>query len=170
MQHLTRLLQPGLQVIASSLVITVISSISNAQTVSAIKKDIEIDYFLISGGSINEIRKSLKRKGPNSYWALTSWRISWDDSCNILLKAKMQLPRLHNSIGMPSSERSIVEKMLLALRLHEERHLDYGILAAEEIRRHECENASGILEYWIEKNNEFDRNTNNGRTDGVVLK
>ncbi|SLN49208.1 hypothetical protein ROA7450_02425 [Roseovarius albus] len=71
---------------------------------------------------------------------------------------------------LPVHDRIKVEKMLTALWMHEERHVDHGISAAEEVKRYNCENAQEIIDYWVRRSKRYDLETRHGQKEGVKLR
>ncbi|QPH54668.1 DUF922 domain-containing protein [Pontivivens ytuae] len=143
------------------------------QSLDDIEKDIEYSYYLISGSTVSEIREQLNSKGPDGAWGKTYWTVHWftdNSDCSVRVQAHIILPQLFSSSGLSDGDRATVEAVLRALEVHENHHLQMGIFAAEEIQRYGCSDAAEIIDYWIEKNNEFDRNTLNGRSEGVELR
>ena len=66
-------------------------------------------------------------------------------------------------------ERQRAEAMLIALESHEQEHVRMGLYAAEEVKRYDCKDPDKIIDYWKAKNDQFDLETLNGRTEGVEL-
>lgn len=137
-----------------------------AETVTV---DREVDYFMVSGGSIDEIAAELGSKGPRRFWALTEWNVSWNQSCEVTYRVRITLPRLVFANKLPAPERAVVENVFRIMGNHEENHARMGLFAAEEVKRNDCREAQAIVDYWMAKNTEYDRQTVNGLHEGVDL-
>ena len=129
--------------------------------------DRKLDYVLVSGSSLDEITDQLDRKGPGGFWGRTAWYVSWSDACEVRLEVRITLPRLMFENRLPEADRAIVQRAFLALENHEENHSRMGLFAAEEVKRQGCAGAQDIVSYWMAKNDDYDRETQNGRSEGV---
>ncbi len=81
----------------------------------------------------------------------------------------MTLPRLMFETRLPEADRALVQQAFLALANHEENHARMGLLAAEDVQRRGCADADETVTYWMSKNDDYDRETQHGYSEGVRL-
>jgi predicted secreted Zn-dependent protease len=152
--------------IGLALLLGLLPRVSHADEVAVDRK---VDHFLVSGSSLGEIEDQLDQKGPGNSWGRTEWYVSWSDTCEVGIEIKTTLPRLMFENRLPEADRVIVQQAFLALANHEENHARMGLLAAEDVKRHGCADASETVSYWMAKNDDYDRETQHGLSEGVDL-
>ncbi|MCY4333520.1 MAG: DUF922 domain-containing protein [Litoreibacter sp.] len=111
----------------------------------------------------------LKRRGPDGFWAYTRWRINWTRDCEVRVRVTYTMPVHSDPKAMPATLRKDWERMITALRLHEEQHGAHGIAAAREIKQAGCKNTRPIVRKYNRADKEFDRRTKHGAKTGVTL-
>ncbi len=131
-----------------------------------------------------------------SYHAHTQWDIRWgyrwieaDDQCrltriDVSIDINFLLPQLQGIDTLPEPVRASWDRYYQALLRHEEHHKDYGIKAAHELEHRllavepqSCfglENrlktlARGVIDKYDAMEQEYDRETDHGVKEGVVL-
>lgn len=114
--------------------------------------DLEIDYYLISGRTISEIRNDLDTKTPIredglNYDAHTDWFVKWNfwwhesnDQCTISkvttsMDVQYILPKLTISKALPRLLKQKWEAYMKALLHHEDGHKNIGLRAANKIEK-----------------------------------
>ena len=111
----------------------------------------------------------MAEKGPRGFWGRTEWHVFWSDACEVRLEVRTTLPRLMFENRLSDADRTIVQRAFLILANHEENHARMGLFAAEDVKRHGCVDAQATVAYWAAKNDDYDRETRNGLSEGVDL-
>ncbi len=137
--------------------------------IAEIDVSIEQKEYLVSGNSIGAVRAELAAKGPNGFWGLAEWYVQWDGDCNVSLTATITMPRLFRPEQLSTRERAIVDRMIALLQQHEDNHVEFGRVAANEIYAANCVGAYDILNRQIDANNAYDVTTNHGQREGIFL-
>ncbi|MEM6409105.1 MAG: DUF922 domain-containing protein, partial [Pseudomonadota bacterium] len=113
--------------------------------------------YKVDALTIKALIGQLKRRGPNGFWAYTRWRIKWSRDCKVRVRVIYTLPEHTNPDGMPDALRKDWERMMTALRLHEEQHGAHGIAAAREIEQAGCKEVRPIVRKYKRADVELDR-------------
>jgi len=129
-----------------------------------------ITYYEISGDTAAELRAQMKTKGPNGYWGYSRWYVRWSGSCKLSVTVDITMPKLKNPENVPAGLVQKFDKMYAALLTHEKNHGQHGISAAEEIEANRCKNGNAIIDKWAAEDVTYDKRTNHGETEGVVLR
>jgi predicted secreted Zn-dependent protease len=136
-------------------------------------------------------------KGGRRFHASTNWNVEWGyrwiesgwrcqfSTPDITLKVSMLLPKLSNISDYPNSIQQQWGQYYNALLDHEEQHVDFALRAASELEAelnelvgwHPCdrleqrvaEQAENVLDKYLKQEQEFDRISDHGARDGVVL-
>jgi len=125
-------------------------AVTSESAISAPIVKLKTDYYLITGGTANEIRSNIDRKTPvrvngTNYDAHTAWFVKWNywwdqsnGSCAVTkaeTKVNIQfiLPKLETSSTLPKALRQKWETYMKALLRHEDGHKNIGVRAANEI-------------------------------------
>lgn len=158
-----------------------------------------IKQYAIKGTSSDELRAQMSTLGPvdtndkTKNWALTKWYVRWNyrysggtGSCGIAsvstgLSIAYTLPNWENRSQAPESLQGSWDRMMAALKKHEDQHARHGIDAAKEIdaaisnmkARSTCDElgnaanaaAAAIVKKHAQRDVEYDRATNHGRTE-----
>ena len=141
-------------------------------------------------------QKGLLAKNGKRYHASTQWNISWNyrwieskKQCRLnktetSVNVDMLLPRLRNRDRLNENMRSTWDRYLTALTAHEKQHQAFGLQAATEIEQllrntpaMDCfaletrlnNQAEQILNKYKTLEESFDRETEHGARDGVLL-
>ncbi len=138
------------------------------------------------------LAKSGKRFHASTHWNI-SWSYRWIESnqqcrlnkTDISVQVDMLLPRLKNRDSLDEKVRTKWDQYIAALTAHEQQHQAFGQEAANEIERlllntpamncfrmekHLNERAQEILAKYKNLEEQFDRDTEHGAKDGVVLR
>ncbi len=126
-------------------------------------------YYNISGSTSKELIAAMRQKGPNGFWAFARWSIRWTGKCQVSLKINYTLPRWKNKNSGPKQLQANWNKMVAALKKHEQLHGLNGINAAKEIVKTKCKNGDQTISKWANQDKVLDRKTDNGQNQGVVL-
>ena len=126
-------------------------------------------YYNVTGSTAKELKRNMKQKGPNGYWAYARWYINWSGNCQVDATIHYTMPRWQNKTSAPKSLQDSWDKMIAILKTHEEVHGSHGIKAANAIVEAKCQNAHEIITKWANEDKNFDARTGHGRRQGVVL-
>lgn len=125
--------------------------------------------YAVNGSSAEALLNQMQRKGPNGYWAYTRWFVRWTANCKVSLEINYTMPRHMNREAMPSNLRAKWDRMVAALKAHEQKHGAHGISAARELVQKRCWNGNAIVQKWANQDVILDQRTNHGMTEGVVF-
>jgi predicted secreted Zn-dependent protease len=128
-----------------------------------------IRYYDVSSLTAVGLRNQMRRRGPRGYWAYAQWWVSWTAECQITLTQTIDMPRHTRPDSLPADLRVSWDRMITALLAHERVHTGHGASAAAEIAAAQCEGAYEIIDRWAAEDQAFDRRTDHGRLEGVVL-
>jgi len=127
-------------------------------------------HYDIQGKNADQLKRQMKRLGPNGFWAYTSWYIRWSGSCAVSLEIDYTYPRWTDRDSAPSRLRERWDRMLTNLTLHEEGHGQIGLDAAREIHDTQCEgDPTKIIDKWVRYEKKYDKETRHGAGQGVTL-
>jgi predicted secreted Zn-dependent protease len=101
--------------------------------------------YTVNGTTAEALLSQMRRKGPNGFWAYTRWYVRWTGSCRVSLEINYTMPRHTNRGGMPANLRQQWDRMIAALKAHEEQHGAHGINAARELVQKRCKNGDAVL-------------------------
>ena len=135
--------------------------------------------------------------GGRRFHASTRWSVEWgyrwtesNHRCKLRqpqvnLKVNMLLPKLDGKVSLSAARQVEWDIYTKALLRHEQQHREYAVAAANELERelqaidgwHDCQRleqminqrADDVLEKYAALEQEFDRRTDHGAKDGVVL-
>lgn len=102
-------------------------------------------YYNITGSTAKELKKNMKLKGPNGYWAYARWYVNWSGNCQVDVTINYTMPRWQNRTSVPKKLQNSWDKMIANLKIHEEVHGSHGIKAANAIVASKCQNAYEIM-------------------------
>jgi predicted secreted Zn-dependent protease len=154
--------------------------------------DVEVRYYDVSGRTPDEIRASLdrhRRTDPNTGLkvdAWTAWRLRWDvpgslegkcqpDKAVVTLDVTVGLPRLANSETVPPAVLQRWQRYIAAVTAHEANHVRIANAGRKAVLHaiHESDCAAGpqaaedAMAAMDRRNDEYDRVTRNGWTEGA---
>lgn len=129
-----------------------------------------IKTYTVSATSLEGLAQEMDQKGPKGYWAYTGWYVKWTGDCKLSVTVDITLPKHKNPAKMPADVREKFDTMLVALTEHERQHGRHGIAAAEEIERAGCAGGDAIIKKYNAIDIKFDKTTDHGRKQGVVLR
>lgn len=127
-------------------------------------------FYTVTGKTGRELKAQMKRNGPKGYWAYTEWYVEWTADCKVSIAITYTMPKLANRAQVPQPVRDRWDKMVVALKKHEEGHGKNGKSAAAEIAAAKCAGTGNILKKWNRADVQYDAKTDHGFTEGVVLK
>ncbi|MWB76908.1 DUF922 domain-containing protein [Pseudooceanicola sp. 216_PA32_1] len=128
-----------------------------------------VEHYSVTALDSQGLRDEMDAKGPNDYWAHTTWYIEWSARCEVSLRTRIVMPRHAAPDSLPPALRAEWERFEAALLAHEIEHRDFGIAAAEEIESSHCRNAGGVIDRWSARDVELDSRTDHGRNTGAYL-
>lgn len=152
--------------------IVVVLLILGASTISAFANPtVKTNWstYSVTATGVDQILRQMQQKGPNGFWAYTRWYVRWTGSCQVSLEISYTMPKHTKRGAMPPHIRAAWDRMIAALRAHEEQHGAHGINAAHELVRNGCRNGNAIVAKWAEQDRIYDRLTGHGRSEGVVF-
>jgi predicted secreted Zn-dependent protease len=174
----------------------------SAAAVAADRNDFNVEYYTVSGGTVEELRDELNTLGPIGRSGAISegntrsrieWRFEFDrngGTCTVKqafvdVTILMTLPRWQRPPGVDQELVSHWNRYISALRMHEDGHRYLVDAAAREVRRILSIKSSGpdcttlrnqmnskaraLVQELERKQADYDRETGNGRTQGVWL-
>jgi predicted secreted Zn-dependent protease len=163
---------------------------------------VHTSYYYLDGGSAAVLAGQIDQSGPvgpdgEHHPAKTKWDVQWKFkreqlgvNCSmgevaVAVGIAQTLPKWRGESKARSALRTHWEKFFAALKRHEERHKDRGIIAGREIEAairavkpaSNCEAldaaantaAEEILDKHRKLDEEYDRKTGYGRTEGATL-
>ncbi len=107
--------------------------------------------------------------GPIGFWAFTRTSVAWRGQCEVRVKIRYSMPVHSNPEQMSPELRRKWNRMIKAMRRHEEQHGRHAINAAREIEGANCVNGNAILRKWRGQDKAYDARTDHGKTEGVFL-
>jgi predicted secreted Zn-dependent protease len=169
---------------------------------AADRNDFNVEYYTVSGATVQELRNELNTLGPIGRSGAisegnTRSRIEWrfdfdkkDGTCTVKeafvdVTIQMVLPRWQRPPGVDQDLVSHWNRYISALRLHEDGHRYIVEAMAREVRRTlavkssapDCtalrnqmnSRARALVQELERKQADYDRQTGNGKTQGVWL-
>ncbi len=134
------------------------------------KISVKTKYYAITGDTSAELKRQMNRKGPRGNWARADWYVRWSGSCRLSLEIRYVYPKWKNKSQAPAALRKKWDRMMKALQKHEKQHGQHGINAAREIESSKCaSDPKEIVRKWANQDRKYDRRTNHGLKEGVVL-
>ena len=125
--------------------------------------------YPVDGRSAQAVLQQLADRGPNGFWAYTSWYVRWSGNCVVTLQIDYTMPRHTRPESLHPSLRQRWVQMVKALHLHERKHGAHGIAAARELVQKNCRNGNAIVQKWADQDRILDKRTDHGASDGVVF-
>lgn len=125
--------------------------------------------YPVEATTAEEILQQMQARGPNGFWAYTSWYVRWSADCDVRLQIDYTMPRHTAPHKLDELLRNDWEAMLMALGQHEEKHGAHGVGAARELVEASCRDGDAIVARWAEKDRILDLETDHGRSEGVLF-
>ncbi|KZY32212.1 hypothetical protein A3731_22505 [Roseovarius sp. HI0049] len=125
--------------------------------------------YRVDATDANGILSQMKQRGPNGYWAYTSWYVRWTGNCQVSVEINYTMPQHVNENALPANLRNRWKSMVRALAAHERKHGQHGINAANEIAAGNCRNGDAIIKKWSNADKALDKRTTHGKSEGVVF-
>jgi predicted secreted Zn-dependent protease len=125
----------------------------------------EVDAVTAAG-----LEAQMERRGPQGYWAYTTWWVEWTADCRVTWSAEIVLPRHIRPQALPADLRRRWDRMLENLRRHETEHAGFARQAAAAIGASGCRNGDDFLDRARAQDRQLDEETDHGRTTGVTLR
>lgn len=125
--------------------------------------------YPVDGVTARQILNQMGQRGPNGFWAYTSWYVRWTGDCKVSLEISYTMPKHINEAALPADLRARWTAMVAALAAHERKHGQHGVNAANEVFANGCRNGVAITNKWAEQDRALDRRTNHGASEGVVF-
>lgn len=132
-------------------------------------EDITYDSYIVDGSTLAEVADDMAANGPRGFWAYTTWQVNWTDSCDVSIEGRITLPELAEDSELSDDDVATFDTMLEALTLHEEGHIDFARGFAADAANAGCDPADDVLEDWLQRERDYDAETDHGRTQGVTL-
>jgi predicted secreted Zn-dependent protease len=125
--------------------------------------------YAVDGRDAGTILNQMAQRGPNGFWAYTTWYVRWTANCRVSLEIDYILPRHSRPNALPEHLRVRWAWMHANLVRHERKHGQHGINAANELIAKRCRNGDSIIQKWANADRRLDARTGHGRTEGVVF-
>lgn len=133
------------------------------------KVKVILKYYKVQGKTRNELIEQMQAKGPKGFWAYTSWRIHRSGTCDLDLTITYTLPQLADRARVPLRLRANWDRMIDRLSFHEQGHGDHGREAVRELIETKCQDFQSVVGKWAHQDKVYDKRTEHGLTQGVVL-
>ncbi len=131
---------------------------------------VKFNYYLVTADTLAALSDEMDRTGPDGYWAFTRTKWDWDAACNMQFGATINLPRLGPGAALGAADRSVFDRMLVALTAHEMEHVAIGRNWAKAIKAAGCPaDTSAIDAIHGDADAVLDVRTDHGRLTGVTL-
>lgn len=128
-----------------------------------------VTYYEVDALTLPELREQMGERGPRGYWGYARWNVRSTAECEVTVRVSYTLPKHENLSGLSPTDRAKWEAMIQALEMHERNHGTHGMNAANEIKAAGCSGGWRIIRKWAKQDRVYDRQTQHGRTEGVVL-
>jgi predicted secreted Zn-dependent protease len=127
--------------------------------------------YEVTGSSLQEISDSMTANGPQGFWALTEWYVSWTGDCELTVESTITMPELSEDADLYDEEYAEWDRMIVALEEHELGHVANGIGFAQDVLDLGCQMDSmeEVRAPWLQADIDFDAETNHGINDGATL-
>ncbi len=158
---------------------------------------VQTRYYPVQGEDLKSLHESMQRNGPGGrFLAQTEWNIQWNyrwlksgglcrlTATEVTVDISMLMPEPTQAERFSARLQQSWQRFYDALLRHEQHHRDYGILAAQELDEllsaqgpqpcHGFENelsslARAVIAKYERLEKDYDRQTNHGINEGVVL-
>lgn len=131
--------------------------------------EVRVVTYGVDALTLTNLKKQMKDRGPNGFWAYTRWYVKWTRTCEVSLTIDYTYPQHIRSEALHPAVRKAWFDMMAALKAHEEQHGAHGIAAARDIVQADCKKARRIIQKWAAEDRRYDRRTRHGKTEGVIL-
>lgn len=126
-------------------------------------------YYDVEATTLSGIRSQMQKRGPRGFWAYARWNVQASRDCDVILNVTYTLPRHTKLEALSQSDRDKWLAMTKVLEQHERNHGDHGLSAAKEIKAANCKGRWKIIRKWAKQDKVYDKETDHGRKEGVVL-
>lgn len=134
------------------------------------KETVETRTYDVDASTIEDMRAEMTAKGPEGYWAYTTWYVSWSSGCDVEVRIIFTFPNWTAYDDAPANLQERWDSFMEHLEAHEEGHAENGRGAAQEIEDTRCgEDPYAILRNWANEDKNYDSETDHGRTQGAVF-
>lgn len=136
-----------------------------------VSDNVVIKTYVVSGDSLKQLKNQMRQNGPDGYWGYTRYNWTWSSGCNMRFEATITLPKLSVRSRLDANELAEWDRMVAALKSHEMGHVEIGRSWAAAIKAGGCSNAAVARadRAWQDKDVAYDRRTDHGKRNGVVL-
>lgn len=106
---------------------------------------VRLEYYDVTGRTSTELISSMEKNGPNGYWAYTDWYVNWEypfasgpdgfatGPVRVQADVTIKLPRWDPPTGVSADLVARWDRMVTALRAHEEGHRDIGFSTGSKV-------------------------------------
>lgn len=132
--------------------------------------DVTTIEYTVSGSSLDEVMEDMAQRGPQGFWAYTTWNVTWTGGCETSVTAEITMPVLDDDADLSEDEVAEFSRMSEALFDHELGHVEIGLSFAKDIEASDCPaDFSDLHEYWLQAERDYDSETDHGQNEGVYL-
>lgn len=125
--------------------------------------------YRVDGRDAGAILNQMAQRGPNGFWAYTTWFVRWTADCQVTVDIQYTMPQHTRPGALPENLRVRWAWMHANLIRHERKHGQHGINAAQELVTKRCRNGNSIIQKWANEDRRLDQRTRHGQTEGVVF-
>jgi len=128
------------------------------------------EYYTVSGSSLQDLMDDMAVNGPQGFWALTEWYVSWSADCELRVDSTITMPELSEDADLYEEEYAEWERMIEALEEHELGHVANGVGFAQDVLDLGCVmDMDSVRAPWIQADIDFDAETQHGVLTGATL-
>lgn len=127
-------------------------------------------YYDVDATTLRGLEDQMAERGPNGFWGFARWQVSTERGCKVTVRIHYTLPRHTNLAALSTADRAEWERMTSVLEQHERNHGRNGKLAAQEVQSADCKGKWRIIRKWVKQDRLYDKRTNHGRLEGIILR
>ena len=154
-----------------------------------------VRYYELYARDYAGMRREIDAKGPKGFHGMANWNVRYtyrwrrngDGSCEIegvapFFDGEILMPRWVPGASVTAAQRSAWERFVATLKVHEDGHIEHGQQLANALSqlggmRVDCNSveaslkkrADALITRYIALDEEYDKKTNHGATQGVFL-
>ncbi len=127
-------------------------------------------YYTVSGDSLQALMDDMAANGPQGFWALTQWYVTWSADCELRVDSTITMPELSDDADLYEEEYAEWDRMIAALEEHELGHVANGVGFAQDVLDQGCDvDVDSALAPWTQADIDYDAETQHGVLNGATL-
>ena len=127
-------------------------------------------HYPVSALTAAGLEEEMQARGPQGFWAYTTWNVDWTGACDVSLTVNYTLPEHLRPEAMTPELHARWQAMLAALVRHEQGHAALGEKARRAVRAAKCRDTGPIFARIAAEERAYDAQTRHGARDGVTLR